>query len=110
MTPQVFDMMTGITEAYENAETSSDRRLILSIVARQVDFCLLTSFLPNLSRYRFTVVRTFADRFGPGASLVEPSRTVQRFNPAQVAHFIDFILSPHICTDMPFGEEKTEVI
>lgn len=109
ITPKLLDVMTGITEAYENAETSSDRRLILSIVAHQLDFRLLTSFLPKLTRYRFSDARAYAREFGSGAFVVEPKRTVQRFSSAQVTHFIDFILSPHICTDMPFGEKKIKL-
>jgi hypothetical protein len=30
---------------------------------------------------------------------------VKRFDDYQIAHFVDFIVSPHVCTDLPFGEK-----
>jgi hypothetical protein len=35
---------------------------------------------------------------------------VQRFDDHQIAHFVDFIVSPHVCTDLPFGEKNPEVV
>jgi hypothetical protein len=32
--------------------------------------------------------------------------SIERFSHEQISHFIDFILSPHITTDLPFGERK----
>ena len=38
--------------------------------------------------------------------MVESEPTVvQRFDDQKIAHFVDFIVSPHVCTDLPFGEK-----
>ena len=45
-------------------------------------------------------------RIGRGA-IVEVTRAATiRYTDAQVDHFIEYILSPHITTDLPFGEKK----
>ena len=38
-----------------------------------------------------------------------PTKISQRFSFAQLEHFIDFIVSPHICTDIPFGENRLKL-
>lgn len=98
-------VMTGFAEAYNNAESTFTRRVILSIVAPQVDFKLLSSFIPGITLYRYTAARTHAAEFGIGALVKRSPRTIERFFPAQIAHFIDFFISSHICVDMPFGEK-----
>ena len=34
---------------------------------------------------------------------------MQRYSEKQLVHFIDFIQSPHITTDLPFGERKLKL-
>ncbi|CAF4400911.1 unnamed protein product [Rotaria sp. Silwood2] len=96
--------MNGIAEAYENAVNSYTRRSILSIVAPKINFSIIQSFIPNITYYRFVAARLHATRAGSGALIERPPRVVCRFEPAQVQHFIDFILSNYVCTDIPFGE------
>jgi len=60
-------VMTGFAEAYNNAESTFTRRVILSIVAPQVDFKLLSSFIPGITLYRYTAERTHASEYGIGA-------------------------------------------
>ncbi|CAF1594343.1 unnamed protein product, partial [Didymodactylos carnosus] len=83
--------MDGISEAYKNSEKWTTRKEILSVVAPKISCKLTQSFLPGLTLYRFTAARRHALEYGTGR---------------QVEHFIDFILSPHICTDLPFGERR----
>ena len=45
---------------------------------------------------------------GRGAP-VDKSRQLQRWTTQQVEHFIDFVLSPHISSDMPFGTRPTKM-
>ncbi|CAF1494038.1 unnamed protein product [Didymodactylos carnosus] len=78
--------MDGISEAYKNSEKWTTRKEILSIVAPKISCKLIQSFSPGLTLYRFTTARRHALEYG-----------------RQVKHFI---LSPHICTDLPFGEQR----
>jgi hypothetical protein len=96
--------MRGIAEAYDNAENWSTRRSILSIVAPRINFSILQSFIPGITYYRFITARLHASQAGTGALIQRPPRIVCRFEPEQVEHFIDFILSNYVCTDIPFGE------
>lgn len=43
---------------------------------------------------------------GRGTAVDLSRAPVERFTRDQVAHFVMFIQSPHIATDMPFGERK----
>lgn len=106
---QLVPVMRGIAEAYDNAENCYTRRSILSIVAPKISFSILQSFIPNITYYRFVAARMHASQAGAGVLVPRPPRVSCRYDSAQIEHFIDFILSNHVCTDMPFGE-KTLVL
>ncbi|CAF1112852.1 unnamed protein product [Didymodactylos carnosus] len=99
-----LSVMAGIAETYNNATEWSIRRQILSIVASKISYKLIQGFIPGLTLYRFTAARLHAAQFGTGAVVERTSTTIQKFEPEQINHFVDFIISPHICSDMPFGE------
>ncbi|CAF1544084.1 unnamed protein product [Didymodactylos carnosus] len=99
-------VMDGISEAYENSEKWTTRKEILSIVAPKISCKLIQSFLPGLTLYRFTAARPHALEYGTGRQVERAQSTLARFSDFQVEHFIDFILSSHICTDLPFGEQR----
>lgn len=98
-------VLTGFAEAYKNAENAFTRRHILSIIAPQIDYKMLSMFIPGLTRYRYTAARTHAADFGQGSILMKPHRMIERFDLAQVDHFVEFLISSHICIDMPFGQK-----
>ncbi|CAF1985980.1 unnamed protein product [Rotaria magnacalcarata] len=97
--------MTGISEAYDNAESWQSRRKILSIVAPKVPLQLFQLSIPDLTSYRFSVARLHAAIYGIGSRVKIAAKVVQRFDDQQIAHFFDFIVSPHVCTDLPFDEK-----
>ncbi|CAF4485766.1 unnamed protein product [Didymodactylos carnosus] len=98
--------MDGISEAYKNSEKWTTRKEILSIVAPKISCKLIQPFLPGLTLYRFTAARRHPLEYGTGRQVERAPSTLARFSDFQVEHFIDFILSPHICTDLPFGEQR----
>jgi hypothetical protein len=98
-------IMSGISEAYTNAELWQSRREILSIVAPKISLKLMQLFVPGLTSYRFSAARLHAGKFGVGSRVERTTKVVQRFEDHQIAHFVDFIVSPHVCTDLPFGEK-----
>ena len=99
-----LSVMQGISEAYSNAESWTTRREILSVVAPQISFKLIQSFLPGLTIGRFTAARKHAAEFGHAAQIDQSSAGLQRFGYDQVEHFIEFITSEHVCTELPLGE------
>ena len=101
---QFVSVMQGVSEAYKNAESWTTRREILSIIAPQISFKLIQSFLPGLTPDRFTAARKHAAEFGHGASIDQSAAVIQRFAYDQIDHFIDFITSEHVCTNLPFGQ------
>ena len=46
---------------------------------------------------------------GRGTTLDTKRSPVERYYDDQLAHFIGFIQSPHITTDIPFGERKLKM-
>ena len=58
-----------------------------------------------MTRYRYTAARLYAKEYGKGMIKAPSHRTTVRYYSAQVEHFIDFVLSPHVSIDLPFGEK-----
>ncbi|CAF4997595.1 unnamed protein product, partial [Rotaria sp. Silwood1] len=98
-------IMSGISEAYTNAESWQSRREILSIVAPKISLNLMQLFMPGLTGYRFTAARLHATKYGLGSKVDIIPKVVQRFDDNQIAHFVDFIISPHVCTDLSYDEK-----
>ena len=101
---KLVPVMRGICEAYDNAQNWPTRRSILSIVAGKMSFAQVRLFLPDITRYRFVSARYHAAQSGAGVPIRDVPPTVTRFEPEQVEHFVDFLVSDHVCTDVPFGE------
>ncbi|CAF1119387.1 unnamed protein product [Didymodactylos carnosus] len=106
---QFISVMEAISDAYNNAEKWTTRREILSVVAPKINYKLVQPFIPGITKYRSSAVRRHALEFGTGKHIESTPVLRQRFEDYQVEHFIDFILSPHICTDMPFGEQSLKL-
>ena len=102
-------LMNALTECYSNAFTWHTRRQILSIMADKVSFRTLKKWIPGLTRYRFSTARKHVLLHGRGAPLPESSQTRLFVSPAQIDHFLDFITSPHVIQDLPFGEKTIKL-
>ena len=99
-------LMVAFTECYMNVSTWQARRQILSIVAEELQLRTVRRWIPDLTRYRFTTAREHAIRYGRGVPL-EPQVHAKMFvSQTQVDHFLDFITSPRVIQDLPFGERS----
>ena len=98
-------IMSGISEACSNAESWQSRREILSTVAPKISLNLVQLFEPDLTRGRFSAARLHAKKYGVGSRVDTTTKVGERFDDQEIAHFVDFIFSPHVCTDLPFGEK-----
>jgi hypothetical protein len=99
-------VLRGLAEAYNNATHWTVRRQILSIMALDIPLSTIRFFIPELTLYRFKMARRHADFEGKGSTVDDVRTPTIRYDDHQVDHFIEFIVSPHICTDMPFGEKE----
>jgi hypothetical protein len=99
-------VLTSLAEAYNNAPNWTVRRQILSIMAKDVNLSTIRMFIPDLTLYRFNMARRHADFEGKGAIVHDARQPTIRYEDYQLEHFIEFIISPHICTDLPFGEKQ----
>ena len=102
-------VMSGFSEAYSDSGTWQSRREILSIVAPKVPLKVLRLFIPGLTEFRFSAARFHAVKYGMCSRVIEKVGGMQRFSEHQVAHFVDFIISPHVCIDLPFGEKTLKL-
>ena len=96
-------LLTALTDCYNNANTWDTRRQILSIIADKVNYRALKKWIPGLTRYRFSAARKHALLHGTGVPVPKSPQTKMFVSPAQVDHFLDFISSPHVIQDLPFG-------
>ena len=103
------ELMNALTECYRNASTWDTRRQILSKMADKATFRTLNKWIPDLTRYRFSIARKHTMLHGRGVPLPQSSQTKMFVSPAQVDHFLNFITSPHVIQDLPFGEKTIKL-
>ncbi|CAF3157820.1 unnamed protein product, partial [Rotaria sp. Silwood2] len=99
-------ILTSLAEAYNAASHWTVRQQILSIMANDVTFSTILMFIPNLTEYRYYRARRYAKSTGKGVVVDDTRTPTIRYEDYQLEHFIEFIVSPHICTDLPFGQKE----
>ena len=95
--------MSALADCYNNSSTWQVRRRILSIVADKLT-ATIRRWIPDLTRYRFTTARDHALCYGGGVLPSPVVHTKMFVSQMQVDHFLDFITSPHVIQDLPFGQ------
>ena len=102
-------LMGILVECYENAGHWSTRRQLLSIMADKVSFKVVKAWIPNLSRYRYSIARQHILLHGRGATVPVSKNTRMKVLPEKLDHFLTFITSPYIMQDLPFGEKTLKL-
>ena len=102
-------LMKDLTECYQNASTWRTRLQILSILADKFTFSALKAWIPELTRYRFSAARKHALLHGRGVLPPQPLQTRMFVAQGQLDHFLDFITSPYVIQDLPFGEKSIKL-
>ena len=77
---------------------------VLSIMADLVPYSLLQGYLPGITEYRVKTARQHTVQHGRGSSVLISKSPRIRVDYAKLDHFLDFITSPHIILDFPFGQ------
>lgn len=99
-------LMTSLADCYRAADNWSARRQILSIIADKMPYKKLASFIPGLTKHRYTEAKRHSAAYGSGAPVPTTRVPRQDFSTPQIEHFIGFITSSHIIQDLPFGERS----
>lgn len=97
--------LQAIAETYKNASSWDTRRQILSIMKGVASLSAIREYIPGLSGYRFTVANMHCLQRGRGTPVLKQQAGRFRVDEAQLDHFLQFITSPHIIQDLPFGEK-----
>ena len=107
--PSEKKYLEALAEAYMIASSWDTRRFYLLWQEWQATINAACEFIPGLRCYRYTVASLHRLQHGPGARVSVEQSTRLRVTRDQLYHFLEFITSPHLVQDLPFGE-KTLVL
>ncbi|CAF3838003.1 unnamed protein product, partial [Rotaria sp. Silwood1] len=102
-------VMNCIADAYNDVNHWSTRRQLLLIVAQDIPLYIIQQFIPDVTLWKLNAAKQQAVANGPGSIVKYDGSIKIRYTESQIAHFIQYILSPHITTDMPFGEKNIKL-
>ena len=103
------ELLEALAESYCNASHWSTRRQILSIMADKISLKELQRYIPGLTSYRFNIARHHQLLHGRGTAVPLEIARRMKVDYAQVDHFLNFITSPHVVQDLPFGEKMLKL-
>ena len=99
-----YFLLEALAECYENATHWSSPRQILSIFADKVSFKTIQKWIPNITRYRYSIARHHLMLHGRGIQITPEKRARQKVPQEKLNHFLEFITSARVVQDLPFGE------
>ena len=97
--------LKALSEAYNNASSWATRRQVLSIMTEIASFNMIATFIPGLTKYRYTSAHLHQLQYGRGVQVQEQSIHRIKVDLKQLAHFLSFITSPHLVQDIPYGQK-----
>ncbi|CAG2249202.1 unnamed protein product [Mytilus edulis] len=101
----VFKMQKRtFSKAYSSMSSWGTQRQILSLLVQDYSYNQLKDYIPDLSRYKFSAARKHAEVVGVGKPVLQKKQFREKATIQQIENFLEFILSPAIMTDSPFGE------
>lgn len=93
-----------IAEAYSQANCASDKLQLLSLLATSRSFSECQQEIEDLTKSAYYRAQVQAKKFGAGSTIAVDRESYVRYNPISVEHFIDYVLSFNVVSDLPFGE------
>lgn len=102
-------LLEALTACYENASHWSSRRQILSIFADKVSFKTVQQWIPDITRYRYSIARHHLLLHGRGADISPQKHVRIKVPPEKLDHFLAFITSARVIQDLPFGEKTLKL-
>ncbi|CAC5392039.1 unnamed protein product [Mytilus coruscus] len=96
--------LESFSKAYSSMSSWGTQRQILSLLVQDYSYNQLKDYIPDLSRYKFSAARKHAEVVGIGKPVSQKKQFREKATIQQIENFLEFILSPAIMTDSPFGE------
>ena len=98
--------LEAIAETYKNASSWDTRRQILSVMTGTASLASIREYIPGLSQYRYTEENLHRLQHSIGTPVPNHPAVRLLVYETQLDHFLQFITSPHIVQDLPFGEKS----
>jgi hypothetical protein len=76
-----------------------------AILADKVSFKTVQQWIPDITRYRYSIARHHLLLHGRGADLSPQIHVRNKVSPDKFDHFLAFITSARVIQDLPFGEK-----
>ncbi|VDI15288.1 Hypothetical predicted protein, partial [Mytilus galloprovincialis] len=103
------NMLEVLSAAYNQATDWGTQRQILSLFGGNYSLKAIKEFIPDLSKYKYTTARKHSSMIGTGQPVSKTSYSREGLTDEQISHFMDFIMSPSIMTDAPYGETHLKI-
>ena len=78
-------------------------------MADKVSFKVVKKWIPNLTRYRYSIVHQHILLHGRGIAVPALKTTRMKVLPEKLDYFLTFITSPYVIQDLPFGEKTLKL-
>ena len=102
-------ILDGLMASYNKAETWQAKRQILSVLASTLSYTETSELIQGITQCRYYIAQKHALYYG-AALPVEPTNTTRaRMDLEKLDNFMEFITSPHIVKDLPYGEKKIKL-
>ena len=103
------DLIDGLIEAHNQAQSWQTKRQILSLFANDFSRLELQKMIPGLSKWRIDQARNHATETGKGQPILEKPIYRARIETAKVDHFLDYISRPELLQDVAFGTKTLKL-
>ena len=95
-----------LVNSYQRSESWGNRRQLLSVITQAMTYKEVVQLLPDVTENKYYAAKRHAKTIGPGVPVQSSMNVRQRMDPSKLDHFLDFITSPHVIRDLPYGERK----
>lgn len=107
--PRPLTTMSTIAEFYQKAESWQHRRQLLSMLSLFMTYQEALELIPDLTEYKYYASKKHGEKYGYGLPVPSVEIHRQKMDPLKLDSFLDFITSPHIIRDLPYGEKKLKL-
>ena len=92
-----------IAEAYNNCDEPAVKEQLLSLVANRMTYEDVEKAIPGITASRYYRAKKHAKMMGAGQLRKRKKLTRERVNPGKLDHLINYMVSPDVVTDVPYG-------
>ncbi|CAC5377276.1 unnamed protein product [Mytilus coruscus] len=101
--------ISTIAEFYQKSESWQHRRQLLSMLSLFMTYQEVLQLIPDLTEFKCYTSKKHGEKFGYGLPVPPAETHRQKMDPMKLDSFLEFITSPHIIRDLPYGEKKLKL-